>query len=212
MTNTKKIFAGAFAAIATALLAALLFVGATPAHAITLDASEAGIQVSDDITRLDVQKLDADTHDPVVGAEMQIIKKSTGEVVDSWTTTNGVHSNDKQLDVNVRYILREISAPDGYALAKDTEFYIDETEGVGVHIISGDDAELTQSYNINVYDKKQATTNEITVTKSINTGNKITTSSKIPVTGDTLFVVIAGLATVVVAAVIAIIVARKKSK
>lgn len=162
-------------------------------------------QVSDAITKLDVAKLDKDTHEYVQGAVMQIIEKDTGTVVDEWTTTSATHNNSKKLNVNTHYILREKTAPNGYSTAKDTEFYIDEIEGVGVHIVSGDDAELTQSTNINLYDKKKATTAETVVTKTNNNTNGNSTSSSAsktvaPKTGDETPLWAVGIGVVVCAA------------
>lgn len=174
---TNKIVALALVLVAT--FAVVLGVAA-PAQAKTLDATDAGIQVSDDITRLNVAKLDPDTREYVKGATMQIIVKDTGEVVDEWVTTDATHKNEKNLNVNTTYILRELSAPDGFQIAKDTEFVVNETEGTGITILSGDDAELTQSYTINLYDKKGTTVNQITYTKTKDTTTKV----KAPKTAD----------------------------
>ena len=75
---------------------------------------DAPTTVSDDITRLHVNKLDADTHEYLAGATMAIVNEKTGEVVDSWVTGKSTHENEKGLDVGVTYVLREIEAPEGY--------------------------------------------------------------------------------------------------
>lgn len=180
------------------------------------DSTGADAKVSDAVTKLDVAKLDPDTREFVKGAEIQIIEKDTGTVVDKWTTADATHSNSKQLDVNKHYILRETTTPDGYETAKDTEFYIDETEGVGVHIVSGDSAELTQSYTINLYDKKKSTTTETVVTKTTDNSNKTnnnkaTTTKALSQTGDATMWVVGGIVLVVVIAGAVLVVARKKS-
>lgn len=216
MTKTlNKNLLVAFAA-AVVLLLSLATVAATTqfaqADTLTLkNSSGVEAKVSDAVTKLDVAKLDPDTREYVKGAKIQIIEKDTGTVVDEWTTEGSIHSNNKQLDVNVHYILRETTTPDGYETAKDTEFYIDETEGVGVHIVSGENAELTQSYTINLYDKKKSTTNETTVTKTTNNNKTASNKSSLTQTGDTAVWIVGGVALVLIVAAVVLLVARKKS-
>lgn len=213
--TTTKLAALAGALLATCALVLGVALPAQTALARTLDASDAGIQVSDDITRLNVAKLDPDTREYVKGATMQIIEKDTGEVVDEWVTTDTTHKNEKSLNVNVVYILRELSAPDGFQKAKDTEFMVNETEGTGITILSGDDAELTQSYTINLYDKKGTTTNEVTYTKTNNKTTTTTTSKvKAPKTADETPILAVSAAVVVCLASISVIqvIKRKQAK
>ena len=168
------------AAILAVAIALTCTVFALPAYAnIQLDAPTT---VSDDITRLHVNKLDADTHDYVIGATMAIINEGTGEVVDSWVTGSGTHENEKGLDVNVVYILREIAAPDGFSKADDVRFIVNETEGTGITILSqGNDSELSESYKLTMYDKAADIVNEITVTE---TRPAPTNKGVAPKTGD----------------------------
>lgn len=151
----------------------------------------APVNVSDDITRLNVDKLDKDTHEQVTGASMAIIEKDTGTIVDEWVTDGSTHATDKKLDVNVVYILREMAAPEGYDVAQDTEFIVNETEGEGITILSGDSAELYESYKLNLYDEAQPNNLETTVYKtkekevSEPTEKETTTSKTVaPKTGD----------------------------
>ena len=78
MTDTriaKSSVIGWVAALAVALMLACAF--AVPAYAKVL---EAPTTVADDITRLHVNKLDADTHEPVVGATLVIVDEQ-GKVI-----------------------------------------------------------------------------------------------------------------------------------
>lgn len=171
-------------ALAAAFVVVFAFAGATTALANEtkyVQTDQGILTVSDDVTELKVAKLDAVSGDYVVGATMQIIEKDTGEVVDEWVTTEATHENRKKLNVGVRYILREFAAPNGYSVAKDTEFEVYESETQGIKIISGDDAELTQSTTINLYDSKGSTTRQISVYKK---GSKTTSKVKAPQTGD----------------------------
>lgn len=95
------------------------------------DPTETINPVADNITRLDVDKLEKGSRDPVKGAVLQVIKKETGEVIDEWTTDGTTHEIARNvegihgaLDIDTVYILREVSAPDGYEKAKDVEFVI----------------------------------------------------------------------------------------
>ena len=129
--------------------------------------SDAGktITVSDEATRVQVNKLDADTHEFVQGATMVIIEEATGEVVDQWVTGTSAHEAKKRLDVGVVYILREVSAPNGYDKVQDVRFEVNETEGEGITVLSkGDDAELTESYKFALYDKRTSGERVVTAT------------------------------------------------
>ena len=128
---------------------------------------DAPVTVSDDVTRVHVNKLDADTHEYVEGATMSIIEEETGTVVDSWVTGTSTHVNEKELSVGVVYILREVSAPDGYEKVSDVRFEINEVEGEGIKVLSsdGEEVELTESYKFAVYDKALPSENVQTVTK-----------------------------------------------
>ena len=153
---------------AAALLAAMMAVAlalAAPARAnIHLDAPTT---VSDDITRVHVAKLDADTHAFVEGAKMAIIEEETGQVVDEWVTGTSAHENEKGLNVNVVYVLRELEAPAGYDKVEDVRFVVNETEGTGITILSqGTDSELVESYRVNLYDRPIAVERETVVTQS----------------------------------------------
>ena len=145
--------------------------------------------VSDDITRLHVDKLDADTHEHLSGATMEIVNESTGGVVDSWVTGPSTHVNEKGLDVGVVYILREIEAPEGYSKVEDVRFMVNETEGSGITILSqGSDSELSESYKLSLYDKAVPVVQETTVTKT-NATHEVA-----PKTGDeTPIALVAGL-------------------
>ena len=193
------------AAIVAVVVAAVIACGFLAQSAFAKETLDAPMNVSDDITRVHVNKLDADTHEYVQGASMAIIEKETGKVVDEWVTGSGAHENEKNLDVDKVYILREVSAPDGFEKVQDTEFKVNATEGSGVTILSGP-GELTESYKINLYDKKTATENVTTVTQQRNTttteNSSSTSKTTAPKTGDETPINL--VAAIVVIAIIAI--------
>ena len=180
--NKALRYTTAFVALVAAVLVAC---GVLVSNAYAADSGPAvTTQVSDDITRVHVNKLDADTHEYVQGASMAIIEKETGKVVDEWVTGKSTHQNEKNLDVGKTYILREVSAPDGFEKVTDTEFKINANEGDGITILSGP-GELTESYKINLYDKAKAVENERVVERT-RAGTENTSNEKnvAPKTGD----------------------------
>ena len=121
-----------------ALLAALL--GPLPASAETvLEYEPQDNPVADNVTRVLVNKLRADTHEPIEGAHLVIYPASDpSTVVAEWVSTGEAHEIARTLDVNTRYVLHEISAPAGYGLASDVTFelYSEDFNTTG-KIISG---------------------------------------------------------------------------
>lgn len=182
VANAKTIRLGA--AFALLLLATLAACGVFSATAYANQTLPAPTQVSDDITRVHVNKLDADTHEYVQGASMAIIEKATGTVVDEWVTGSSTHANEKNLDVGKEYILREVTAPDGFEKVEDTVFVVNETEGAGITILSGP-GELTESYKVNLYDKAKPVEKEKVVTETKEgTTTKGADRTVAPKTGD----------------------------
>ena len=163
--------------------------------------------VSDDITRLHVSKLDSDTHEFVPGAKMAVIVKDTGEVVDEWVTGTEVHQIEKVLNVDTVYILREVEPPEGFGAVGDTEFVVDATEGVGIHILSKDDStELSEAYKVSLYDTRAPVEKEVTEERERR-------SSSTPRTGDAqMQALIAGASAAAVAALVAALVAAGRMR
>lgn len=109
--------------------------------------------------------------------------------------------------------MREVSAPDGYDLAQDTEFTID-TYGI-LTITSDPDAEKTRDTSLSLYDKKLSVTKTITNTKEkhnkkyVDTTEK-TEKAKTVKTGDTARIGLFAILAIVAAIVVIIILRRRK--
>lgn len=138
--------------------------------------------VQDNITRLNVNKLEKGARDHVKGAHMAIYEKETGKLVTEWVTDGSVHevarnaegtSLDGALNIDTVCILRELEAPEGYAKAEDVEFVIhsDDFNTTG-ELLSGtengnaDSEEIhgsgpKQAFVINLYDEATLTTEEV---------------------------------------------------
>ena len=84
------------------------------------------VTMKDEITKVDISKVDATTGKELEGAKMTLTDKETGEVIDSWVSTKEPH-RILGLIVNKTYILHEEIAPEGYLVASDTEFTVADT-------------------------------------------------------------------------------------
>ncbi|MBM6683647.1 MSCRAMM family protein [Collinsella intestinalis] len=87
------------------------------------------VEMVDDCTRVDAEKVDAATGEPLAGATMQVVN-AEGEVVEEWVSDEGPHRIEAL--VPGEYVLRETEAPGGYGLAEDVPFTVEETADVQV--------------------------------------------------------------------------------
>ena len=173
---------GGIAALAAAAIAAVLLVPSVAVAEVTLDYEPEVNPVADNVTRLEVNKLKKGSRDFVEGAHLQILDENGNVVKDAngnpveWVSGKGYHEIAKVLDIETVYILHEVSAPDGYNVAKDTKFILhSEDFNTTGEIISGDDAEFTtvsgagpdQAFVINLYDEAR-----IEVEKVVHKQNK----------------------------------------
>ncbi len=71
-----------------------------------------------------IQKIDADTNAPLEGATLAIYDGSTE--LDKWTSGTSAHviEKEKGLKAGKTYVLRELKAPAGYAVAADISFTV----------------------------------------------------------------------------------------
>lgn len=81
------------------------------------------VTMKDEITKVDISKVDATTGEEIEGAKLTVTDKETGEVVDSWTSAKESH-RIAGLAVGKTYILHEELAPQGYLIANDVEFTV----------------------------------------------------------------------------------------
>ncbi len=207
----------------TAMLASMLVFAciAFPSTAFANKQLNAPTTVSDDIARVHVAKLDAETHEYVSGATLAIIDKETGNTLDTWVTEEGViHEYEKgELVVERPYILREIQAPIGYSAIDDVEFVINKDEGKGLTIVSGTAGqyEHTSLNRITLYDQAGETEVVTTVTKtrptSSNNSDTTTAATKAaaPQTGDGMpAALIVGLVAVALGSIVLLLTSKRK--
>lgn len=82
------------------------------------------VTMYDDYTKLDISKQDITTKEELPGAKLRL-NKEDGTVIEEWTSTNTPHRINK-LEPG-KYVLTEITAPDGYKLAESITFTVKET-------------------------------------------------------------------------------------
>ena len=82
------------------------------------------VVMKDDYTKVEISKQDITNGKELPGATL-VIKDSKGKEIEKWTSTDEAHYIEK-LPVG-KYVLTEITAPDGYEVAEDVEFEVKET-------------------------------------------------------------------------------------
>ena len=140
--------------------------------------------------KVSISKTDITTGKPVLGAILQVIEKDTNKIVEEWTTTEEDHIINK-LPIG-EYILREITAPNGYVRAEDVEFTVSNSGEI-------QKVEMQDDYTKVEISKKDLETKEVLegaqlqllnsqgdVVAEFTSENKAYTISKLPVGEYTL--------------------------
>ena len=83
------------------------------------------LDVENDYTKMEFIKYDATTKKPVAGGTFQVTDLN-GTVLDEWDGTKEPHTMD-HLVVGQEYIFKEVKAPNGYLLAEDVHFVVEQT-------------------------------------------------------------------------------------
>lgn len=107
--------------------------GYVVANDITFKVSEDGsvdvVVMKDETTKVRISKRDITTDEELPGAKLIIIDED-GNTVEEWTSTNEAHYIEGKLIVGKTYTFREITAPDGYEIANDIQFTVNEDGSV----------------------------------------------------------------------------------
>ncbi|MBR1383646.1 MAG: NPXTG-anchored protein, partial [Ruminococcus sp.] len=160
--------------------------GYVVSNVITFKVSEDGsvdvVVMKDDTTKVRISKRDITTDEELPGAKLIIIDED-GNTVEEWTSTNEAHYIEGKLIVGMTYTLREITSPDGFEIANDIQFKVNE------------DGSVTE---VVMYDKHKPTTTTTT------TGN--------PHTGSDFGVVNGSLSMMAVCGSIMVATKRKKEQ
>lgn len=139
--------------------------------------------VYDEATIVSFNKQETNTHEWVSGAKLQIIEKATGRVVHEWTSGERSETLTAALNVDTGYILHEVEAPEGYAVAEDVEFVIDSYGNVQVSSGTSNGNALLTDDTIALFDRLLDVEEVDRQTRTLpNTGQ--TTRGNVAKTGD----------------------------
>lgn len=83
------------------------------------------IVMVDDTTKVEISKRDIINDTELAGATLQIIDED-GTVIEEWVSTNESHIIEAKLIAGKTYTLRETIAPDGYTIANEIQFMVNE--------------------------------------------------------------------------------------
>lgn len=89
------------------------------------DGSITEVEMKDEYSKVDISKTDITNGKELEGAKLQILDKD-GKVLEEWVTDGKTHRIEK-LPVKEELTLREITAPDGYEIAEDVKFTLEDT-------------------------------------------------------------------------------------
>ena len=87
------------------------------------------IVMVDDTTKVRISKWDITTGEELPGATLQIIDEN-GNVVEEWVSADEAHFIEGKLIAGKEYTLRETIAPDGYEIANEIRFTVNEDGSV----------------------------------------------------------------------------------
>ena len=93
---------------------------------VNADGTPTKVTMKDEITKVDISKVDATNQKEIEGAKLTLTNKETGEVIEQWISKKEPHRIEG-LEVGKIYILHEDLAPVGYEVASDVEFTIADT-------------------------------------------------------------------------------------
>lgn len=89
------------------------------------DGSVTKVEMKDAYSKVEISKTDITTGEELEGAKLQILNKD-GEILEEWVTDGKPHLVEK-LPVGEELTLREITAPEGYEIAEDVKFTLEDT-------------------------------------------------------------------------------------
>lgn len=93
---------------------------------VNADGTPTKVTMKDEITKVDVSKVDATNEKEIEGAKLTLTDKETGQIIETWISKKEPHRIEG-LEVGKTYILHEDLAPAGYEIANDVEFTIADT-------------------------------------------------------------------------------------
>lgn len=83
------------------------------------------VSMKDDHTKIDITKTDITGEQEIEGAKLQVLDEE-GNIIEEWTSTKEPYRIE-YLQPGKTYILHEEAAPEGFLIAEDVEFTVEET-------------------------------------------------------------------------------------
>ncbi|MDE7122408.1 MAG: Cna B domain protein, partial [Oscillospiraceae bacterium] len=139
------------------------------------DGTVTEVIMKDDTTKVKISKQDITTGKELPGAKLQVIDEDKN-VMDEWISGEKPHFIEGKLTAGKTYILREITAPDGYEIANDVEFTVSE-DGSVTEVVMKDE----KTPDIPTTPVVPTTPTVPTPTPSVSTPTPVTST---PATGD----------------------------
>ena len=92
---------------------------------VATDGSVDKVNMTDDITKVSVTKYDITGEKEISGAKLQVID-SEGNIIDEWISSDVAHEINGVLKASGEYTLHEEISADGYVIANDVSFVVDD--------------------------------------------------------------------------------------
>lgn len=96
----------------------------------------------DQITKIDILKVDAATEKPLAGAQLTLIDKATGEILETWISETEAHRIEG-LEAGKTYVLHEEYSPEGYQKANDIEFIVQDSDDIQKIVMKDENIPMT---------------------------------------------------------------------
>ena len=136
------------------------------------------VSMKDDHTKMEITKTDITGEQEIEGAKLQVLDEE-GNVVEEWISTKEPYRIE-YLQPGKTYVLHEEAAPEGFLIAEDVEFTVEETGEVQQLIIKKTDAEdQTPLANVE-FELKNKETEEV-VGKLTTDKDGVATSELLPI-------------------------------
>lgn len=110
------------------------------------DGSVTKVEMKDAYSKTEISKTDIATGKELKGAKLQVLDKD-GKILEEWVTDGNPHTVEK-LPVGKELTLREITAPEGYEIAEDMKFTLEDT--MEVQKVEMKDARLPETPVVSV--------------------------------------------------------------
>ena len=133
-TNRRKLIYGLAIGEEYTLTELIPAKGYTTAEAVKFkindDGSTSTVVMRDAPTKIQIEKLDELTNKRIADAKLQLFDSSDNKIAEWTSSASEAYTIEGKLIVGQKYRLHEVEAPNGYLLADDVEFTVEDTSKV----------------------------------------------------------------------------------